>query len=163
MTKYILGIDVGLSGAIALYNNQTQDIQILDMPTHEITINGKKKNRIDIYELARIIDARSEDIKHAFVEDVSASPQMGTTSAFAFGMGAGLVHGVVAACFIPMTLIRPQVWKKKLALSADKDMARRKASSLFPSHVEKWSRAKDHGRAEALLIAYYGSLNEDNK
>jgi len=157
MKKYILGVDVGLNGALALYGSEgLVSIEILDMPTHEITTNGKKKNRIDIYELARIIDARSNEIEHAFVEEVTATPQMGVTSSFSFGMSSGLVHGILAANFIPMTLIRPQAWKKHFGLKADKDDSRRKASSLFPDHAGKWASKKDDGRAEALLIAVYG-------
>jgi crossover junction endodeoxyribonuclease RuvC len=157
MTKLILGIDCGLLGALTFYNKDPLSIEIFDMPTHEITTNGKKKNRIDIYELARIIDNHSADITHAFVEDVTASPQMGVTSAFSFGMSAGLVHGVLSANFIPMTLVRPQVWKKHFGLKSDKDDSRRKASSLFPNCTAQWARKKDDGRAEALLIAVYGS------
>ncbi len=157
--KYILGIDPGLKGAIALYAPERQ-IVIHDMPTHEITINNKKKNRIDIYELARLIDFHAANIEHAYVEEVTASPQMGVTSSFSFGMSAGIVHGIIAANLIPMTFVRPQLWKKHFGLTSDKDASRRKASSLFPLNVGQWSRAQDDGRAEALLIAVYGEMKK---
>ena len=88
MTKYILGVDVGLNGAFALYDKKDETIIIVDMPVHELTINGKKKKRIDIYEAARFIDQYADKIKQAYVEDVWSSPQQGVTSAFSFGMSA---------------------------------------------------------------------------
>lgn len=153
----ILGVDVGLSGCLCLLDGLSKQIELFNMPIHELTVNGKKKNRIDVYELARWVDEHSKQIKHAYVEDVTSSPQMGVTSAFSFGQGAGIIHGIIAANFIPMTLVRPQVWKKHFGLKADKDEARRKASSLFPQYAGEWKRAKDDGRAESLLIAVYGS------
>ncbi|CAM8961681.1 unnamed protein product [Rhodiola kirilowii] len=38
-----------------------------------------------------------------------------------------------------------------------KDDSRKLASTLFPSLCEQLKRKKDHGRAEALLIAAYGN------
>jgi len=155
--KYVCGIDVGINGAVALYCAEPLHCITFDMPTYELTINGKKKKRLDIVELARLIDNVATDISAAWIEDVGASPQMGTTSSFAFGFAAGVAQGIVAANFIPTTLVRPQVWKKHFGLNSDKDASRRKASSLFPEYASHWSRAKDADRAEALLIAVYGN------
>jgi hypothetical protein len=33
-----------------------------------------------------------------------------------------------------------------------------RASQLFPNQADQWKRVKDDGRAEALLIAYYGGM-----
>lgn len=153
--KYILGCDPGISGAIVLYN--CNNIIIYDTPTHEITINNKKKKRIDLYELSRIIDLHSAVIELAIIEEVYTSPQMGVTSAGAFMESFGILKGVIAANFIPIEMVRPQVWKKHFGLTSDKDASRRKASSMFPKYADKWCRSKDDGRAEALLIAVWGS------
>jgi crossover junction endodeoxyribonuclease RuvC len=154
--KYVLAADPGLNGCLCLYRPDPLDIVLFDMPVHHITINNKKKTRIDVYELARFIDSHAENISQAFVEAVGASPQMGTTSAFAFGEGFGLLKGVIAANFISMELIRPQIWKKHFGLSQDKDASRLKASCMFPAYASQWARAKDDGRSESLLIAVYG-------
>lgn len=50
-------------------------------------------------------------------------------------------------------------WKSDLELAGGrctKDDSRRIASTLFPSLSPLLERKKDHGRAEALLIAAYG-------
>lgn len=154
--KYTLGVDVGLNGALAFYRADPLDIIIYDMPINVVTVNGKQKKRIDFYELSRIIDNHASDVEKAIVEQVAATPQMGVTSSFAFGTAAGIVHGVIAANFIPMDLIRPQLWKKHYGLNSDKAASRIKASSMFPKYADQFCRSKDDGRAEALLIAVYG-------
>ncbi len=155
--KYTVGIDPGLHGAICFYATTPIEIEIHDMPTHTITINNKKKKRLDIVEIARLIDVKSGQIKECYIESVTASPQMGTVSAFTFGETFGIVQGIMAANFIPVKLIRPQLWKKHFGLTSDKDASRRKASSLFPSFAGQWQKVKDDGRAEALLIAVHGT------
>lgn len=156
--KYTLGCDPGLNGALCLYRAEPLDIIFLDMPCHEITVNGKKKKRLDVYELARFIDVHSANIGKAWIEEVWTSPQMGVTSAGAFMETNGIVKGVIAANFIPMELVKPQAWKKHFGLHKDKDESRRKCSAMFPLYSGQWSRARDDGRAEALLIAVYGNI-----
>lgn len=148
----VLGIDPGLKGALAFYDGT--HLEVFDMPVHEITVNNKKKNRMDLYELARIIDSKSP-IDFCIIEDVTASPQMGVTSSFSFGFSAGALQGVVAANFIPMERIAPRTWKKELKLTADKDSSRKRASEILPAYHHLWARAMDDGRAEAAILAYW--------
>jgi crossover junction endodeoxyribonuclease RuvC len=164
MIDIILGIDPGLYGAFALLNgngDHPQGLEIFDMPVHEITVNGKKKKRADIYELARWLDAvqKSHRIVKAVVENVHAMPKQGVSSSFSFGFVAGAIQGILAAHFLPIELVSPRKWKQAMGLTANKDAARRRASQLMPGFAEKWSRAKDDGRAEAALLAYWWSKN----
>jgi crossover junction endodeoxyribonuclease RuvC len=53
--------------------------------------------------------------------------------------------------------VSPAVWKKHFKLPADKEASRALALPLFPATAEHFARKKDHGRAEAALIARYGS------
>lgn len=152
--KLILGIDPGLSGGLAFYEPELHILETHEMPVIKAGVDSKRV--IDEVALARLIDNRSEDIRMAVVEHVSASPQMGVTSAFTFGQGFGTLKGVLAANFIPITLVRPNVWKKDLAVPKAKDGAVARATQLFPRFANQWPRKKDDGKAEAALIAYYG-------
>lgn len=166
--SYICGVDPGLSGAICLLaeggsvtfvkNNEPTlgPIIFFDMPIHEITVNGKKKRRLDLYALGKFFDEHSKNISRAIVEDVTASPQMGVTSSFSFGFSAGAIQGIIAANFISMARVSPRTWKKAMGLTADKDACRRQASEMYPGFCHLWGRAKDDGRAESLLLAHYG-------
>ena len=49
----ILGIDPGLSGALALYNTSDQTVEVFDMPVLELVRNGKKKGEVSAQALAR--------------------------------------------------------------------------------------------------------------
>ena len=106
MTTCYLGIDPGLSGAIAIYNPENGDLDVYDMPTHAITVNGKKKNQIDLYQLGNLIDTLKHKVKLAVVERVSSMPGQGVASVFSFGFSAGVAQGVLAANLIPMVLVR---------------------------------------------------------
>ena len=154
----ILGIDPGLSGALALLDaDDYLGLTIIDAPTLKITTNGKKRRRLDLYFLAGWLDANASAISHVFIEQVGAMPGQGVSSMFKFGEVFGALQGLVAANMIPMTYVTPQRWKKHFGLTADKDAARLHASRLLPQFAHLWTRAKDDGRAEATLIALYGA------
>jgi len=156
----ILGIDPGLSGALAFYYPVSGALDVVDMPTHRLVANGKGKTRLDLYRLAQALRDMNffEPITWAFIEEVHAMPKQGVTSSFSFGFAAGAVQGIVAALGIPMTRVTPNKWKQALGLTGDKDMSRRRASELMPRHAHNWPLKKHDGRAEAALMAYYGYL-----
>jgi crossover junction endodeoxyribonuclease RuvC len=98
-------------------------------------------------------------VQLAVIEHVSAMPGQGVVSMFSFGQNFGWWLGMLEAFNVPTILVRPQAWQKALgvpkkAAKTDKpslDVARR----LFPS--VDLHRKKDHGKADALLLAYYAS------
>jgi len=150
----ILGIDPGLSGALAFYDGGR--VRVYDVPTLKAGTGGKRI--VDETELARIIDVENGVgfIEHAFLEQVGAMPGQGVTSMFSFGTTYGILRGILAAFYIPRTLVAPRQWKRLMGVPAAKDGARARASQLMPAHAHHWARAKDDGRAEAALIALYG-------
>ncbi len=167
MTKYLLGIDPGLSGAITLYRKQPKlEVATIDMPTHEITTNGKKRSQLDLYQLAGFFDMWADQIDKAVIEQPNAMPSvpdktgkrrsMGAQSAFNFGHACGTVQAMAAAHFIPMRLVRPNRWKAAMGLSSDKDASRLLASQLLPGFAHLWPLKKHDGRAESALLALYG-------
>lgn len=152
----ILGVDPGLSGALALYDVAAENMfGVFDMPT--IKAGTDSKRVIDESALAVLVDSHARRIRHAFVEKVGAMPGQGVTSMFSFGCSYGIVRGILAANMIPMTFVPPQRWKKALGVPAAKDGARARASQLLPHSSGLWPRVKDDGRAEAFLIALYGA------
>jgi crossover junction endodeoxyribonuclease RuvC len=153
-TSAILGIDPGLDGALAFLRSDG-GLEIFDMPVHRLQRGGKAKREIDLYELARIVDAHGP-ITRAFVELVGAMPGQGVSSTFQFGRSLGIVEGVLSAGFIPTDYVAPRRWRTTMGVRDGKDGSRARASALMPSCVGLWTRVKDDGRAEAVLIALYG-------
>lgn len=150
MTTAILGIDPGLSGALALYDVDGS-LEVVDIPTLQL-----KKRVIDEYALARIIDDWSPRIREVWLEQVGTRPSEGAVGAFSFGRGYGLLRGICAASFLSIIDVTPATWKAAMKVRGDKDASRAKASALFPRHTNLWPLKKHDGRAEAALIARYG-------
>ena len=150
MSRY-LGIDPGLSGALAVietYNGAPALIDAIDMPA----VGTGAKARVDIIAAAQWIAKHSPST--AYVERAQAFPGQGASSGFSYGRAVGALEAVVALCSIPLILVEASIWKRKLHLPGkDKEAARQKALQLFPKQHALLARKKDHGRAEAALIA----------
>ena len=145
----IAAIDPGMKGAIALlYNDNT--LYVEDMPTLDKAVNGAA--------LANLF--REFPPTHVWLEATN-SFGMGRQSAYNFGKGVGVMHGVMATLEIPYTQVSPAKWKKAYGLSRDKDASRAAATRLFPAYADKFKRKKDDGRAEAALMALWAKQKED--
>lgn len=150
----IVGMDPGKSGAIAFLNPETCKLRLFDMPTHMIKPGQKSRIVIDHVLAADIL--RDEEIPMAYIEEVNAMPGQGVVSMFSFGRSFGTLFGICGGLQIPLTQVRPAVWKKVLKVPADKDAARYRASQLMPKCADMWKKSSQDGRAEAALIALYG-------
>jgi crossover junction endodeoxyribonuclease RuvC len=155
MTDYTIGVDPGLKGAVAIIDSDGRLVEVWDMPTVEIKVGKSTKTRISPELLAHEIGCW-DGAKCAYMEAVSSSPQMGVSSAFAFGEGFGVVKGVLAAFNIPLVLVTPAKWKRDMGLNSSKDGSRAKAISMWPDKAGEFKRAKDEGRAESALIGAWG-------
>jgi crossover junction endodeoxyribonuclease RuvC len=146
----VLGIDPGLSGALALYNAGCWTL--LDMP-----IAGDAKHR-ELNGPALCGWLREQQPDHAFVEFASARPGQGVASMFRFGAVYGGTKMALAACGVPYTIITPAKWKPAvgIAAGAEKEASRLRALQLYPGEAANLARKKDHARADAMLIAYFG-------
>lgn len=145
--KCIMGIDPGVSGAVAFYfPEQRAAISAYDVP-----VVGKEIDAAALYDL---IINYNPDL--AVLEIVHAMPKQGVSSSFNFGQSYGVAKGVVGAIKIETINVAPTKWKKHFGLSADKEQARALAIATWP-HSDHFRRKKDNGRAEAALMALYGA------
>lgn len=147
MTKCIMGIDPGASGALAFwFPDFPNKIGVFDFPL----IDGE----INCAAMADIVRTHNPDL--CIIEAVGPMPKQGVSSTFKFGVAYGMARGVIACLAIPQIYVSPTKWKKHYGLLADKEKAREMAITLWPAS-EAFRRKKDHGRAEAALLARYGS------
>jgi crossover junction endodeoxyribonuclease RuvC len=150
-----LGIDPGLSGAVAFWAPETRALRVFDMPTLRIT-PGSTKRTLDALQLAQTMDAECEQrVTLALIEHAQPRPGEGTTQSHANGRNWGIAYGIAAAQFVPLEVTYPHVWKRAMQCPKAKDAARARASQLLPEHAHLWPLVKHDGRAEAALIAMF--------
>ena len=161
----ILGIDPGLSGAIAILEDK-KVVGIFEMP---VMAEGKKnKRQLNSAQLVNIIKENigNNDETAVVVEQVNAMPGQGVTSMFNFGQTFGAIKGVCAALELPIFFVRPSKWKKHFELiNSSKDSSRTKVIEMYPYLSNQLSKKKDVNKSDAILIArFYNDtrLNNDN-
>ena len=158
----ILGIDIGLKGAIALVEESGELIAIHDMPC--LADGPKGRSAINAPLLADILG--KTHAVHAYVEHVGPRPGEGAVGGFAFGRCKGVIEGVLAAHGVPVTFLTPPTWKKNHRHSARSRRGQRRGAKPshppWPSHAELFAKVKDDGRAEAALIAIAGIKRESS-
>ena len=153
----IIGIDPGLSGAIAILEDN-KVLSIFDMP---VMAEGKKNKRQ--LNSAQLVDIIKENIKinddiAIVVEQVNAMPGQGVTSMFNFGQTFGAIKGVCAALKLPIFFVRPSKWKKHFdLLNSSKDSSRTKVIEMYPSLSNQLTKKKDVNKSDAILIARFYS------
>ena len=139
----IIGIDPGLSGAIAVLDDQKVKC-IFDMP---VMSEGKKNKRqlnsaLLVSLLKENINSKEDTI--IVVEQVNAMPGQGVTSMFNFGQTFGAIKGISAALGLPIFFVRPAKWKKHFELiNSSKDASRTKAIEMYPLLSGQLSKKKD--------------------
>ena len=147
---FVIGIDPGLSGAIALIRDG-EYAEVWDMPT--MGRGSGNKQQINAAEVGKIL--RECPPCMAWIEQVGAMPGQGVSSMFNFGKAAGAALGALGALQFPVSEVTPVKWKREFGLiGKEKDMARTAAQQIMPS--APLSLKKHCGRADALLIALYG-------
>lgn len=148
----VLGVDPGVSGAMAMLDTAMGGLYMADMPAPRV--KGRRQiNEGALGELIRVIEP-----DFAWIERVHSMPKQGVTSSFSFGLSYGLVRGILAALEVPTQLVTPQEWKRMFRVGADKNEARIVACRIFPSAAGRFT---NDGRAEAALIALFGMQQLD--
>ena len=151
----IIGIDPGLSGAIAVMHNK-KVINMYDMP---VMAEGKKnKRQLNSSQLVNIIKENINENEETIVvvEQVNAMPGQGVTSMFNFGQTFGAIKGVCAALKLPIFFVRPSKWKKHFELiNSSKDASRTKVIEMYPTLSDQLAKKRDVNKSDAVLIAKF--------
>jgi crossover junction endodeoxyribonuclease RuvC len=152
--RFLIGIDPGAAGAVAILEPAGALVMVFDMPAVEVVSGGRAKRRVSPEMLAAELRLYAAGAQ-AVVEQVGAMPGQGVSSMFAFGQAFGLALGVLAGLGVATVTVTPAAWKRDLKLVAGKDAARQRAAQLWPVQAGEFKRARDDGRAEAALLAHW--------
>jgi len=165
----VLGIDPGHSGALAVYDNETQRVMSIDdMPTWFQAVGKKKRPRIDALALADMFETyEMMGVRMIVIEAVGGRPAQSASAAFVFGYGLGLLYMCGLYSRIPLETVPPGTWKRIMNIQgkgkADDTAIMQRANELFGDDRDKFhSPGRRAGtkprvdRAEAAMLAKYG-------
>lgn len=161
--KYIIGIDPGENGGIALLDQEGNVINVEKMPETPQDLYSS------LAQLSSLVAALDDSQLVVYIEKVGGIPGQGASSAFSFGKGCGHLEMALLALKLKTNDVTPQKWQKLYSVghsSITKSTAaekkehklklKAKAQSLFPSLGKKITNAT----CDALLIAEYGRKQE---
>jgi crossover junction endodeoxyribonuclease RuvC len=153
----ILGIDPGIHGGLAVVSVENETVPVLVDAIDIPAIGVGAKERVDALAIRGWI--QSHQPAHAVIERAGSMPKQGVASSYKYGRAVGAIEATLALCTIPCTIVEPSVWKKFHGLrGSDKELSRQHALQRFPAAHALLARRKDHGRAEAALIALWSAL-----
>lgn len=151
----ILGVDPGGFGALALLSKD--GLAVADMPVFMVRRGRSDKPELDVHSLVDLLAAWQPDV--CYFEQIGGMDGQSASAAFNFGRAAGACEALVKSCgakFVPVT---PQKWKRAMNIRG-KDDARAMATNRWPANAEDFRLKKHLDRAEAALLAEYGSKQE---
>jgi len=151
---HYLGIDPGLTGAMAVLTERGELVEVVDLPTFKA---ASGRNLIDAQRLALALGKYRRSAR-VFIEQVAARPSDSRVAAFAFGRALGAIEAAVAIAGIPMARSQPAAWKRTAGIGAGsaKDASIEAARRLVPASEPLLTAKSHHNRADALLIAWHG-------
>jgi len=147
--KYIIGIDPGMHGGIAVYDAVTKDISAAErMP----------ETPMDILSRLRLLAAETA---FCVLEDVGQGmPGQSSRATATFARHNGHLEMALLALGIKTVKVRPQKWENTYSLGKSAGVDKRewkrrlkaKAQELFPELGKKITL----DTCDAILLAYYG-------
>lgn len=161
----VLGIDPGLTGAMALVDREEMQLRAMrDIPTCAKT-NGKGR-QVDPRTLCAVVNDLLDYFRLDYVVLERSQPMrkqgrtQGVTSTFSMGHTFGMLEYAVMQLSVPVVFPLAAHWKRAAGLTGKpKEASLTLARQLFPAAQEEFlSRAGDHNRAEAMLMAVYTDL-----
>lgn len=170
-----IGIDPGVTGAMAILTlpekpGEKAECSITSIETpfigkHEVW----KPPLIEMYvEVLRSeIDTFGRENLVITVEKVHGMPGDSVVSVFRLGVCFGQIISLLTLLDLDYMYATPKVWKHYYMLDSDKQKSIDLALRLFPDadlrSPYRRTKAPDHNRAEALLIALYGAEKFDGR
>lgn len=156
-----LGIDPGLTGAIAAICARRGYCGVADIPTAPNgQRNGSMRRHVDVAGLAawyqgfrRVIGAAEEGGVVVCMERPIPMPSLPAQTIASQFDTLGALRGFFGGRGAEVILVEPARWKRRYGLRSDKEASRECALRLYPRAADLLARKRDHNRAEAILLA----------
>lgn len=158
MSAYLIGIDPGKKGGIAVLCGDGTVVDVVSMPD----------TPQDLLEFLRDVTAYDGTCK-CYLEKVGGMPGNGGSAMFNFGKGYGWIEMALLSLEIPTVTVTPQKWQSVYGVGSSsimrssaaekkehKNKLKAVAQGLFPSLGKRITLET----CDSLLIAEYGRRNE---
>lgn len=122
-TNYIISIDPGINGGIAVFEQETKKLVLFQKNPVKMV---NKKNTYDLEKFYEIFSKHAPC--KAISEAVHSMPGEGSSSSYNFGKSAGQIEGLCCGMKIPYTTASPQKWQKNFPNLVNSDMIKLKES-----------------------------------
>jgi hypothetical protein len=161
----VIGFDPGITGAGAILGLQSGPV-VFDLPSVELPGEGKTRKRLHARGLYQILikHLAGQSGVHGITEALSAGG-MGRGNMMSVGSQyrtRGALEATLELVGVELEEVYPASWKKLYGLQGKSEKkaeatkaSRQMAVRLYPDLADHLQRAKDHNRAEAVLIAHW--------
>lgn len=154
----VIGIDPGVTGAVAFLDTEHWTLGVIDMPQVELFVNGATRKEPSPHALSQILKAVNPILVCSEkLQNFGMHPN--PDDLMKMGRWRGQIEGMVAYAEIGFEHPYPSQWKARMGLTADKKFSQTRANALFPECAHLWKLIKHHDRAEAAVIALYGCMS----
>jgi len=174
--KYVIGVDLGLKGGIALIDENKKLLSCLPLPTFEVMVGKKKRNIYDIKKIHNTIKTWQIELKHATfnagMERLRAFPGQAAQVGFSLGGSDMLFRTLFTVFGIPFIVFEPQMWQKHIFIplgiqytkQTTKQASIQAAKQLFPeqSFIPMGCRVPSDGLSDSACIAIYTKYVNEN-
>lgn len=164
----VVSFDPGLTGAGAVldHNGLRAVFDIPTMPIPGVGLKALVQRKLDAHALCRLLLEHCPAAEGKPQVVIEAVGIMGGKENAIQTQGSllrtlGALEAVVECLAFPVAYVAPQTWKRfyglidsDLSPAARKAKALERARTLYPDCAEI-GRAKDHNRAESILIAHW--------
>lgn len=166
---YIIGIDIGVTGGVAMLQQTDPMVVVMPMPVVEVQHGKHVRRTLDMPLLAETLRSFAAHDAHVCYEEMRIQPGglgQSAMGAAAYGRMLGAIEALCYCLGLPSTAVSPKDWQREMLAGMNTtDRKGRKLASiarakqLFPGvslrPTERCTKDSD-GMADALLIAEYG-------
>ncbi|KAL9260537.1 Holliday junction resolvase MOC1, chloroplastic-like protein [Drosera capensis] len=170
-SDWVVGVDQDVSGALALLKTDQLgcSAQIFDAPRLKVVVGKRIRRRLDAKSIDQLVMSFQAPIGTiAYIEQSMPFPKDGKQGWWCGGFNYGIWIGVLVASGFSVVPVPSALWKNSFEVTGSGtsktlvnvlfDRMKSGSLHLHCSHLlsPMLKRKRDHGRAEALLIAAYG-------
>jgi hypothetical protein len=159
--SYVVGIDPGLFGAMAVLSEAGELKLLIDMPIYHYTKGESEKYEYDIKAICKELMFFNNEYTIFLEKMQSMPPGFRVQASFGLEKCEGIFEGMLTMRKLKYELVLPKDWQKIFGITGAKGDKKSQsfqiASRLFPTaELVTPKGRKIDGRADALLIAEFG-------